>query len=168
MKMKGKRILALVLVLVMMASLSGCRKQQQTTEEETETMMIANPVKEFDTLAEAIVDSGTSISLPGVDMDPCRFATIGAIVEVDYQDGKLCIRKAPGNQDISGDYNTYSVNKQLEVNGTYVTVKGNAENAYNCVLWIRKDSSENEFTYAIYSEDGLSEEEVTSWVTGLN
>ena len=153
-----KRFLALVMVLCMCMGLTACARS--ATEEETTTRLVENAVKSFDTLEAAAADSGTSLTLPSnVDAQPTGYATQGAILEVTYGDGDLVIRKAPGNEDISGDENTYAATKQLDVNGKYVTVKGAAEGAWNLILWLGEDA-----TYSVYCKEAINDEAVASLI----
>ncbi|MBQ4474346.1 MAG: hypothetical protein II930_08635 [Lachnospiraceae bacterium] len=156
-----KRVLALVLALCMIFGLTACMRG--ATQEETTTLMVANPVKEFDTLEAAVADSGTALNVTmAIDAQPSGYATIGQIVEITYGDGAVVVRKAPGNEDVSGDYNTYAVTKQLDVNGKYVTVKGPAEGAWNQILWLGED-----VTYSVYVKEAVNDEAVAAWVASV-
>lgn len=51
----------------------------------------------------------------------------GTMIQVVFRndaDGSVFIRKAPGSDDISGDYNTYEQNKTVSVGDVEVSMKG--------------------------------------------
>ncbi|MBR1758686.1 MAG: hypothetical protein IJ744_08165 [Lachnospiraceae bacterium] len=159
-----KKMAALMMVLCLVISTAACVPTATTEEEET-TAMIANPIKDFDTLAEAVADSGTSLIVSdALGMMEPAYSTIGQVVQVIYMDGdnEICIRKAPGNQDVSGDYNEYAVNKMIEVGETFVTVKGNTEGSWNVILWLSEEA-----TYSVTSTLGVDDAMVNALVTGV-
>ena len=97
-------------------------------------MQIANPWRDFDSLKEAEADAGVEIALPESYQ---RFdhriyrAMHGEMIEVIYQDadGKegFRIRKSRDAGDISGDYNSYTQKKTLEIGDRAVEIRGNGE-----------------------------------------
>ncbi len=114
---------------------------------------IANPREEYgssmESLAEAEKAVGFSLTLPG-DISPENFVVIsGEILEVDFSGGYL--RKAAGSDDISGDYNEYSVTEAKTPAGKAVTLKGSGGKIM-LALW-----AENGYTYCVGIADGLGE-----------
>ncbi len=83
------------------------------------------------------------------------------LIEVRYGED-IIIRKARGNEDISGDYNSYDVVKEEAIsyvapNATCdtpekitLTLKGN-DDTFNSITWTYFD-----YSYSISSNDGLS------------
>ena len=116
-----KKTVPLLLCLLMALSLSACGKQavpaaSTDTDAENDTptanAAVANPWVDFDSPDEAIAAAGFNIAVPeeieGFDKPIYRVMN-NELLEVLYPcaDGDLRIRKAAGEEDISGDYNTY-------------------------------------------------------------
>ena len=62
----------------------------------------------------------------------------GEIAEVEYQCAggeEVCLRKAPGEGPLSGDYNDYAYVQQLAVNEVQAVLKGSAESTYTLAEW---------------------------------
>ena len=62
----------------------------------------------------------------------------GEIAEVEYQCAggeKVCLRKAPGEGLVSGDYNDYAYVQQLAVNKVLAVLKGSTEGTYTLAEW---------------------------------
>lgn len=99
-------------------------------------VQIPNPFTEYDSLEEAAAAAGFSMTVPEtVDGFPERvFRALNAggedaMLEVICRDGEAAereirIRKAPGTEDISGDYNRYSETETVAVGDVDVTMKG--------------------------------------------
>ena len=90
----------------------------------------------------------------GDPMVSCRITgsggvAISEILEVDFSGGYL--RKAAGSDDISGDYNEYSVAEAKTPAGKAVTLKGSGGKIM-LALW-----AENGYTYCVGITDGLGE-----------
>ena len=106
---------------------------ETATEEEPEETgtQIPNPYVDYETLEEACEAAGVSLRLPesieGYERIDYQ-AIDGEMVNVIYTaaDGSmLLIRKAKGNEDISGDYNEYENNSEQTINDIDVQVRGN-------------------------------------------
>lgn len=74
--------------------------------------------------------------------------------------------KAPGDGDISGDYNDYAQSDTITVSDREVTLKGN-DDAVNLAIWAK-----DRYTYAVSASAGLSAEGMsgagrTNSVSGL-
>lgn len=62
----------------------------------------------------------------------------GEIAEVEYQCAggeEVCLRKAPGEGPVSGDYNDYAYVQQLAVNKVLAVLKGSTEGTYTLAEW---------------------------------
>lgn len=81
----------------------------------------------------------------------------GEMAQITYKSGEasVTIRKAHGNEDISGDYNDYSTVRELQIDTVSVIVKGDGD-AYSLALW-----QQNSFSYSLSIEPGISEQEIT-------
>ena len=87
---------------------------------------IPNPFVECGTLAEAQDQAGFSLTLP----DGCTPEHISVLPDQMIQvlcEDNLTIRKAVGQEDISGDYTAYPQVDTLSSHGTEVTLKGDAD-----------------------------------------
>ena len=74
------------------------------------------------------------------------------LTEVQYSSGnaRLCLRKATGSDDISGDFNQYAESNAVDVDGRSVTLQGN-DGQVQLATWL-----DGNYTYSIgiYREDG--------------
>lgn len=82
------------------------------------------------------------------------------IVYYNDKDERICYRTAKGNEDISGDYNSYTNEKKIKIGNYEVTVRGN-ENISGAI-WSSKDIS-----YSILSDKELSEKEINEIIQSL-
>ena len=77
-------------------------------------------------------------------------------IEVQFTDPSAgYLRKAKDTGDISGDYQEYSVTKELDADGLKVTVKGIADDLYNLAVWQNGD-----YSYCIGLDEGVSADEM--------
>lgn len=137
---------------------------------------IPDPFSECGSLDEAAENTGFSFNVPetvdGYSQRIIRTMTDeegSAMIEVIYQNessdssDEIRMRKANGDDDISGDYTEYSENNSVAVDNIQVTMKG--ENGkINLATW-----TDNGYTYSIgvYSETGISVEEMSGFITGI-
>lgn len=124
---------------------------------------IANPQVEYgsdmESLSAAQEAVGFTLTLPG-SVTPENYVVIsGLILEVDFDGGY--IRKAQGNEDISGDYNEYDAVKTETADGKEVTLKGNAGKVMLAV-W-----TEGDYAYCVGVPDGMAEADVLSLVSEI-
>lgn len=142
---------------------------------------IPDPFSECSSLEEAAQNAGFSFNVPEtVDGYAQRIirTTAGeegsAMIEVIYQneiDGnentdsadEIRMRKANGDEDISGDYTEYSETSSLTVGNIQVTAKGGHGNI-NLATW-----TDNGYTYSIgvYSKTGITAEEMYDFIAAV-
>ncbi|MBW3094593.1 hypothetical protein KIH75_04395 [Bifidobacterium sp. 64T4] len=132
---------------------------------------MANPYTSYETLAEAAKAAGFGLNVPGSigDYGHLAYQVMNAgqgdaMIQITYtassdaSGSSYTIRKAAGNDDISGDYNEYAQTRSLSLGkaSTKVTVKGDADGAVKLATWV-KDG----YAYSLGAYDGtsLSEEE---------
>ena len=103
----------------------------EDSEDTGDAVQIPNPWVDCESLEEAGGIAGISIQIPeAVDGygEPDFRAIDGEVLEILYpsreDDDRLCIRKAAGEGDISGDYNSYPQTTTVDVNGQTVTMRG--------------------------------------------
>lgn len=87
------------------------------------------------------------------------------MLEVIYQSGEdeaARIRKAPGSEDISGDYNVYQQVSEVSVNGFKVTMSGDG-NKVSLAVW-----TNNGYTYSVSVTNGISSSDMTALVSEIH
>ena len=73
---------------------------------------------------------------------------------VDWNSDSLMVRKAKGNDDVSGDYNSYSEVHSLNIGDLQITVKGENHMIY-VATW-----TDGSYSFAITTNNALSEEQI--------
>ena len=132
---------------------------------------LANPWQECASMAQAESLAGFSFAIgdsalpEGYGPEAAYIQVIaGAMLEVDY-DGEcgssLCLRKAVGTDDVSGDYNSYDLTQTSRIAGQDVTMRG-AENAWYVVTWMRDG-----YSFAVVSTSALTTSQVETLVAGM-
>ena len=129
-------------------SLAGCNNKKEDTAKvddakiiETQDNQIANPWSEVNSIAEAKTITGFDFIVQDtIDGQ-------NEIIEVRYGDDVI-IRKSKGNEDNSGDFNSYDVTKEESIeyvapgsdcgtpDGITLTLKGDGD-TFNCVTWAK-------------------------------
>lgn len=131
---------------------------------------IPNPYVEYSSFSEAAKAVGFDIIFPemidGYSAPVIRVDAEGQMVEAIYTKGdgsELCIRKAVGSEDVSGDYNEYSRNDTMSVGDLTVTMKGENE-LVSHATW-----TNNGYTYSIgvYMQAGVSVGAMTALVCAV-
>ncbi len=131
--------------------------------EDGDSSQIPNPLTGHESLAELAKAVGFDIKAPTVPAGYEADAYIdisGELAEVFYVKGDdtLVYRVSRGEGDNSGDYNTYSNKKTVDVNGVSVELRGNDK--VNVAVW-----SKGGFAYSVSSEQGIGETEVAAAVS---
>lgn len=151
-----KRMLVLLLCAAAL-SLSACGK---SGGEKSENVQIANPVAEYETLAEAEKAVGFTFTAPeSFDDYSDRSVQVigGKIVQITFRnehDQRLTVRKAAGDEDVSGDYTAYPQIGGVDWEHGSVTLKGEGD-LFRVALWTMGD-----YTYSITSDAPLSKDDV--------
>ena len=119
----------------------------------------------LDELAELAKTVGFDIKAPTVPAGYEADAYIdisGELAEVFYVKGDdtLVYRVSRGEGDNSGDYNTYSNKKTVDVNGVSVELRG--KDKVNVATW-----SNGGFAYSVSAKQGISETEVAAVVSSV-
>lgn len=131
--------------------------------EDGDSSQIPNLLTAHDSLAELAKAVGFDIKAPTVPAGYEADAYIdisGELAEVFYVKGDdmLVYRVSRGEGDNSGDYNTYSSKKTVDVNGVSVELRGNDK--VNVATW-----SNGGFAYSVSAKQGISETEVAAVVS---
>ena len=173
-----RRLLASALALCLVFSLAACSQPAAPDAASTpdtaasDTTQIPNPWTECATLADAAALTGYDFTVPdsvdGYTDISITVLTDEQLTEVQYTTGsdRLCLRKAPGSDDISGDYNQYAESNAVDVDGRSVTLQGN-DGQVQLATWLDGDYT---YSIGIYREDGtgLTADEMTALVKAAN
>lgn len=130
-------------------------------------VQVVNGMVEVDTLEQLAAAVGFEIEEPGTLPFEVEMTTYisywGDMAEITYTgEGKTAtFRKSIGTEDNSGDYNTYSDVKEINIDSLTVTLKG-IEEIYTLAIW-----PANGYAYSICLSDGISESEWYSLISGL-
>ncbi len=132
---------------------------------------LANPWQECASMAQAESLAGFSLAISDSALPEgygpeaaCIQAIEGSMLEVNYngeRGGSVCLRKAVGTDDVSGDYNSYDLTQTSRIAGQDVTLRG-AENAWYVVTWTRDG-----YSFAVVSTSALTASQVEVFVAGM-
>lgn len=128
-----------------------------------DSSQIPNLLTAHDSLAELAKAVGFDIkalTVPAGYEADAYIDISGELAEVFYVKGDdtLVYRVSKGEGDNSGDYNTYSNKKTVDVNGVSVELRGNDK--VNVATW-----SNGGFAYSVSAKQGISETEVAAVVS---
>lgn len=159
--MNMKKLMTFALSAVMVLSLAACGQsasQPQPEKASTENKAeIPNPFADCKTLEEAIHITGFDMVVPEMLEGYAQTAIqvmSGTMIQVVYRndtDESVSIRKAPGSDDISGDYNEYAQNDTVSIGELEVSMKGE-QDLVHLATW-----TDGGYTYAVSVSSGLSE-----------
>lgn len=154
-------------------ALLGCKEGSITLEgnivkisanpDSMNAVQIPNPFTDYAALSEAVKAAGFELLVPekvnGVPQSGVQTMN-DEMIQVFYgdEDNDVCIRKAPGNGDVSGDYNVYSQITVVDANGISVTLKGKNNLVYLAV-W-----NNGEYTYSVSTRTGMSNSDMVALV----
>lgn len=180
-----KRILNIILFCMSTISLTACTSEiSKNSLQKDPVTQIANPFINCETLDDAAEIAGFYMYAPEniKGYNERKISVIeNNLIQVGFYNSytnsnsleddlspdnyyivdSLYLRKALGNEDISGDYNSYSLIKDLDINGVTVTLKG-FENTFNVAVW-----NSGSFSYAIGSSISLQENEIIEYIEDI-
>lgn len=149
-----------------------------TTEEILvgDNTQIPNPFTDCDTLADAAALAGFDIIVPdSVDGYEERAITAmeNDMIQVLYLHGddQICVRKAAGEEECSGDYNVYSEEKTVTAGDREITLRGNngkvmvavwTEGGYSYSIGVYAYTQHNDGVADPESNTGMDEETITA------
>ena len=137
---------------------------------------IPNPFIDCETLADAAALAGFDIIVPD-SVDGYEERAITAMekdmIQVLYLHGddQICVRKAAGDEDCSGDYNAYSEEKTVTVGDRELTLRGNngkvmvavwSEGGYSYSIGVYAYTQHNDGVADPESNTGMAEETITA------
>ena len=175
------RIAALLLCVSIGATLAACGNetksigasgsvQSASESSASEQVGMPNPWVEAKDQNDAQEQAGFDIQLPSslpAEYGAPSFQVIpDEIVEAYYVgtgEARLCVRKAVGTEDASGDYREYPESHQVKVGDLDVTMKGD-NGAISLATW---NDGANAYSIGIYGGTGLTVEEMTQMVSEM-
>lgn len=97
--------------------------------------------------------------------DEIYYSSIGDIAEIMYStaDNTISYRKAPGSDDISGDYNTYATIIEKEFDNINVTIKGNKDEN-NIDKFFNATWTKDGYSYSLSFENGVDLTEIEEMI----
>lgn len=128
--------------------------------------MIPNPFIEVSSMDKAAEGAGFDFTCPQ-SVEGYSKKDISYIKDALFQvvfsesDKQLCLRKARGSDDISGDYNIYNKTLKNKVGAYDITLKGR-DDGFFVATW-----SLDDFSYAVTSDSPLSEEQIYFFVNNM-
>lgn len=128
---------------------------------------IPNPFVEHETLEQAAQAAGFKLTAPDAanGSDSRVFRTMGdKLLEIVYHKGEeetARIRKAPGSDDISGDYTVYPQVSEVSVKGNQVTMSG-SDDQVSLAVW-----TDSGYTYAVSAAGGISPSDMTALISAI-
>ena len=143
-----------------------------------DNIQIPNPFTDCDTLADAGALAGFDIIVPdSVDGYEERAITAkeNDMIQVLYLHGddEICIRKAAGEEECSGDYNQYSEEKTATVGNREVNLRSNngrgmvavwTEGGYSYSIGVYAYAQHNDGVADPESNTGMTEEAITALI----
>jgi len=156
-----RKMTALLLAVMMVLGLAACGQKKEAPEEET--AQIPNPMTEHETMAEAAEAAGFEMTVPETVEgygDRIIQDISGEMIQVVFLDGddRLTLRKAEGDEDISGDYNNYPGTRSVRVGERSVTMRG-TDSEISVATW-----TDGDYAFSVTSDRPVSEEEMAALV----
>lgn len=153
--------------LVLVVGTSFIFKLRQKND--VESVAVESPYQEVNSLQEASKIAGFDMKVPdsiGEYSNQLISVIDGNIIEVRYlssdeQSTGIIIRKSGGDEDISGDYNTYSTNIAEHIDGKNVNLRGDGEKIF-VATW-----TEDGFSYAVTANDYMVNKEQIESLIGV-
>lgn len=153
--------LAACLAVLLTGSILLLHRQPVEPEQVVSAQFGMEEVESAQALAER---AGFSIR----DIEPLPFEPLsvsyvwcwGELAQIRYDgaDASVMLRKSRGSEDISGDYNVYSCQTELDIGGVSVTLKGEGE-SYSLAVW-----QADGFSYSLSAAPGLDAQSLAALV----
>ena len=175
-----KKFFVFTVAAALLLSLAACAQNvqpavQPEAAEQEETMLdnqqIPNPWTDCASKEEAVQLAGFELNAPdaisGVSektyhvMKGEEGEVIFEIVYASGEDRAAYVRKAPGTEDISGDYNDYAEEQTVEEGSVSITLKGRDGLVY-LAIW-----TDGGCSYALNVTAGLSQSDMTALVSEI-
>ncbi len=141
--------------------LGGCSASSTTISSE---LTEVDPWEEVSTIEAAEEMVGFEINTPDMSEYGSEesYSVCAALSELQiaYDEALTTyIRKAEDDGDISGDYEEYAYEEEIEVNGNTVTLKGESEAEVILAVW-----NDDDYAYCVRIADGVSSDTMSALV----
>ncbi len=162
--MKIRKLAFVLFPFVSIMFFNGCCNAPKVKGEHT--VMIPNPFVYVSSMDEASAGAGFEFICPksvaGYSKKDISYIK-NKLFQVVFaeSDKKLCLRKARGNDDISGDYRIYNKTLQSKFCSYDIILKGR-DDGFCVAIWSQAD-----FSYAVTSDSPLSEEQIYFLVNNM-
>ena len=167
-----KKTLAITLAAVTLLGLAACSNTQPASTQKAD-VQIQNPWTDYESPEAAEAAVGYEISIPESisgcsdkqyrameqDGDTMLEVIYAADSEAETEAGR--VRKAPGSEDISGDYNEYAEQQSMTVGSVSATCKGEG-GLVKLAIW-----TDGGYTYAVSVEDGCTADEMAALISQI-
>ena len=126
--------------------------------DQSQNVTVVNPYVYCDSIDEAESIIGFDVDAPKSMLNKELESIVvisGDTIELDYgnDDKYISLRKAAGSDDISGDFNSYSIEKTYLLGEIEITIKGNDK--INLIMW-----TDSGYSYAIDIPEGVEESQI--------
>lgn len=166
-----KKLLVIVLSAAIALSIAACGTGGNPTPQDSDSqsdVQVPNLFTDCDTLADAAREAGFELTVPdAVNGAADRLIRVAdsKMIEVIYQTSgneAARIRKALGDEDISGDFNEYAQTDTTTVGEAEVTMRGSDDMVY-LATW-----TAGGYTYAASVADGISSSDMEALVSEIH
>ena len=146
---------------------AGTNPDSDSRFPEEEQTTIANGMESYDSAAALSAALGFPVGdlaeLPFTPDSVSYLDCWGEYAQITYENANASVtfRKIPGQEDISGDYNTYDTVTTRTIAGEEVTLKGDAD-GYALAIW-----SDDTYSYALSFTPQVAEETVTNIIENI-
>lgn len=160
-----KKSILILLAALMLLVLPAC----SSTDEKPENMMnMINPYVDHLSKKEAERHVGFSIKLPEAPFEVAktmyRENIINPLLEVIMyggEDDEFRVRKAPGTEDISGNWTSYPEKKTLTMGRDLVKLQGDKDKCY-LATW-----TSGKYSYSAFIKNGLDYDAFIALIKGI-
>lgn len=162
-----KKFMTLVTSLILVLSMAACGTQEKAPEIGGQ-VQIPNPFVTCENLNDAAAIAGFEMTLPAKLPNWVADTEIRAVenqmIEIIYSGTKnqeLRVRKANGQEDISGRYDSFENVEEITVNDRTMTMKGNGDQV-NVAIW-----TDGEHAFSVVSEEGMDQTHLEEMISGI-
>lgn len=164
-----KKLIMFIMSTIIVLSMAACGGHEKNpVGDGAGQAQIPNPFVSCENLNDAAEIAGFELTapakIPNWVVDTEIRAMENEMIEIIYtgtEQQELCIRKANGHGDISGQYGSFDNVEEIAVNDLTVTVKGSS-NKINVAIWTAGD-----YAFAIVSEEGFEQEHMKDMISSI-
>lgn len=164
-----KKWIAFAACAATLLALTGCISRKVEDQSPVGGTQIANPWVDCDKLA--VIDEGGFATIAPDAIDgydaPIYRVLPGKMVEIIYYKGndEIRVRKALGDFDCSGDYNTYAAVEYANTGQGTVTLKGREGGLASLALWQTLDKA---YSFSVSVSQPMSYEDLLALVSSVS